>query len=130
MLCEEWTPDKSLEGQVHESIELAFVHDSVRILYISGSLAELLGYTVQEMEGRLLVSFLSASAFVTMIQAISKNRVARITGKVNEFEPQPTRLKNKQGVDVCLQAVCSLDIPAEHAKGKKARLTVVESVNL
>jgi len=128
MLCEEWVPERPLEAQVHESVEPAFVHDSVRLLYVSESLASLLGYSIDEMEGRLLVSFLSASAFVALIQTISRNRVARITGKIDEFEPQPTKLKNKQGDIVCLQAVCSIDIPAQvHAK--KMRLTVVESVN-
>ncbi|MEA3405745.1 MAG: PAS domain-containing protein [Pseudomonadota bacterium] len=131
MLCDEWTADLPLKDQIHESKEPAFVHDSVRLVYVSESLAELLGYSVQEMEGRLLVSFLSANAFVAMIQAISRNRVARITKK-ETFDTRPTRIKSKQGKEVCLQAVCSLDIPAglTPEQKRKMRLTVVESIDI
>jgi len=129
MICDDLIADLSIKDQVHESEELVFVHDSVRLVFISEPLAELLGYRVQEMEGRLLVSFLSANAFVAMIQAISRNRVARITKK-EVFETRPTRLKSKQGKEVCLQAVCSLDIPAQPGRSRKMRLTVVESVDI
>jgi len=119
---------RSLEQQVHETEQLAFVHDSVRIVHISAALAGFLGYRVDEMEGRLLVSFVSASAFVAMIQAISKNRVLKMLGKTQGFEPRPTCLKNKHGEEVVLKALCSIDIPTESSTRKKVRLTVLASV--
>lgn len=128
MLCEEWTPDKTLKQQVDDTDEMVFVHDSVRLVYVSESCAGLLGYQRNEMEGRLLINFLSASALVGMIQAISHNRLAKLMGRQNDFDPKPTKVKLKNGGKICLQACCSLDIDAEHADGKKVRLTVVEQV--
>ncbi|MBN2864837.1 MAG: hypothetical protein JXK16_02405 [Thiotrichales bacterium] len=128
MLCEGWTLDRPIEEQIRQSNEMVFTHDSVRLVYVSEPLAAFLGYAVEEMEGRLIVSFLSASAFVAMIQTISKNRVRSIVGKHDEFEPRPTRLKNKQGDDVVLQAMCSMDIPASAMSKAKMRLTVLEAV--
>jgi|GEM_PF-5627946 len=128
MLCNEWTNDHSIGDQVHASKEMVFTHDSVRIIHVSEPLANFMGYEVDEMEGRLIVSFLSSSAFVLMIQTISKNRVKNLIGKQNEFEPRPTQLKNKQGDDVVLQAVYSIDLPAPHLSKGKVRLTQLEAL--
>ncbi len=129
MLCDEWSSEQSLADSVHNSVELAFVHDSVRLIYVSQSLANLLGYSVQEMEGRLIISFLTSTAFLKMIHAISKNRVNSLTGRTSEFEPQPTKLRDKAGNLICLQATCSVDLPAEKLDIKRnVRLTVVEQV--
>lgn len=128
MLCDGWQADCSIEEQVRASEEMVLIHDSVRILFVSKPLATFLGYEVEEAEGRLIASFLSISAFVAMIQTISKNRMRSLMGKHDEFEAKPTRLKNKQGEDVVLQAVCSFDIPASACSKVKQRLTVLEAV--
>ena len=128
LLCDSLSEESPLEEQVHESEQLVFVHDSVRIVHVSEPLASLLGYRIDEMEGHLMLNFLSVSAFVTLIQTVSKNRLLSLVGKTKEFEPRPTKLKTKTGEEVVLQALCSIDVAAEGSARSKLRLTVVESV--
>lgn len=125
--CEELASTDSLMEAVRASEKWVFVHDYKRILWISPSLAEQLGYSQLEMEGTLLIKFIPASGYVGLIQAISKNRLTALKGKAGEFNPAPTKVRLKSGGTLRLQAKCSVDVElAELTVGSKARLTLVE----
>jgi len=125
--CEELASTDALMEIVRASEKWVFVHDYKRILWISPSLAEQLGYSQREMEGTLLIKFIPASGYVGLIHAISKNRLALLKGSAGEFNPSPTKVKHKNGGTLCLQAKCSADVElAELTGSSKARLTLVE----
>lgn len=128
-VCEELASAETLEEAVRDSDEWVFVHDYKRILWVSSSLCKYLGYSGEEMEGTLLIKFIAASGYVGLIQAISRNRLAKLRGDANEFHVTPTRVKHKNGQTVCLQARCSADVDVSLLSNvSKARLTVVEAL--
>lgn len=125
--CEELATMDSLMEAVRASDDWVFVHDYKRILWISSSLADQLGYSQLEMEGTLLIKFIAASGYVGLIQAISKNRLALLKGDADAFNPMPTKVKHKNGGTLSLQAKCSADVKLAEVLGDgKARLTLVE----